>query len=755
MFSSYGMKKFEKLFAVEHTDPINHILEETFKLSQRIKLICFDISCNYIVFGANNGSVHVYKRTPEATFSKLIPCKIPAAIQQISISPKEGNVSIVDETGTILILENCFIESNFYTHVYSECKGKRITTTKWDTDSRIYIGDDDGEVAILTVPNLRSMALLNTPYVALMDLGAPIIQIDTFSRFILVTTKRKTFICDTEREMYKQVGRKEKSLGACFSQSISEELAQSNEDLVKYRLYCARPGLRMWVANFEGEVFYTHKYRNVVPNISEILKFCGDETADLVTENVSEDENKSFGKMLVFNDKYLCVANRENLHIIDSEKNDLVFYKRHSDLVDIKLINDEIFMWNLNSTSLKVLNFFTIEEILSRILKYRQYKAGAQFVLKYKCDVIEWSKFSQHVKLLNELGCKLSTIDNELSQKFQEILQEVMDYEEKQLLEYLKEDDPKIGTLNIPKIVESIKEVCYELQTMEKQYKLNESNHIVIIPQFTEMLINMTGNDMTKLFMDFIKHLEGVQGRVDMDWCYNQYLHHFNLKKYYLKFTELNSQTIEFVTKSFLQVNRNCGAGCPCSFPLPCLNRTPTKYIIIGNALLEYSEKPEYLLHKVPHLWLDKIDKFIKLEDFEKNLPLILQFGCVEILKNVPKYVTFDFCDNLIDLFVKLKSRKCLNCGSNFSEEISNHLMKWDCLGLMLIPFIGADNVLKLFLSRHMHIPQSELTEKFYMTCMFSKIRTNSSENELGSKKAAVKLALELTTDNDTKTEVR
>ncbi|KAL3265870.1 hypothetical protein HHI36_010064 [Cryptolaemus montrouzieri] len=309
-----------------------------------------------------------------------------------------------------------------------------------------------------------------------MDLSAPIVQIDIFSRFMLVTTAKKIFVCDTEREMYKQVGRKEngKALGSCFYNKYKSDNLESLEDFSKHKLFCTRPGLRMWQANFEGEVFYTQKYRNAIPYISEIMQF-GDKNANLETEKV-ENQNGSFGKIFVFNENLLCVISSKNFYIIDPEKDDLVFSYFSPNEIDVRFVGNQIYIWNNHSGKLRVLNFYTFDDLLSNILRLKYYKMGMQLVIKYRDDVINWSKHSPHTKLLNNLKTEMAAVDEELLQDFNEVLQQIIDYEKEQLGVYLKEDDPKIGNINNDDSHSESdqEELSEELELMYKQYKLNE-----------------------------------------------------------------------------------------------------------------------------------------------------------------------------------------------------------------------------------------------------------------------------------------
>ncbi|KAL3265869.1 hypothetical protein HHI36_010063 [Cryptolaemus montrouzieri] len=263
----------------------------------------------------------------------------------------------------------------------------------------------------------------------------------------------------------------------------------------------------------------------------------------------------------------------------------------------------------------------------------------------------------------------------------------------------------------------------------------------------------MNVDEMTQLFLDFIDHLNTSNEQIRMDWCYTQYINHFHWNKGYLKLKKLQPQTIDFVTKCFLEVNKDLEPACTCSFPLPSLCKTQPRYDNIGKALCENTDNPEYFLEKIPNLWLHKILKFKKISEMEENLPLILQFGYIEILKRVHKHVTYDFCDNLVELFLKLKNGNCLKCGKAFDDFHAKQIPDWEYLGLTLIQFIGADNVLKLFLSRHEDIPKDELSERFYMACMFSKVQTNDLENGEVPRDRAVELASGFMGSSDTKTE--
>lgn len=71
----------------------------------------------------------------------------------VSISPNESNILFADESGSIIILEKCFSEKPYSTHGFNQQKGKIITAVKWENNNKVYIGNSEGTISVLSIKN--------------------------------------------------------------------------------------------------------------------------------------------------------------------------------------------------------------------------------------------------------------------------------------------------------------------------------------------------------------------------------------------------------------------------------------------------------------------------------------------------------------------------------------------------------------------------------------------------------------------------
>lgn len=137
-----------------------------------------------------------------------------------------------------------------------------------------------------------------------MDLDSCIVQIDCFDCYLLISTQNKTYLCNTEKEYFIQIGKKLRDgvFGTCFLINSATDLSidylnitpeffnnilytlgyrykplQNNYnsafrfakelDVVvssespDVRIFCARPGARLWEAGFDAQVLRTYQFK--------------------------------------------------------------------------------------------------------------------------------------------------------------------------------------------------------------------------------------------------------------------------------------------------------------------------------------------------------------------------------------------------------------------------------------------------------------------------------------------------------------
>lgn len=98
-------------------------------------------------------------------------------------------------------------------------------------------------------------------------------------RSIAISNYTKCILCNTETEEFKQIGNQPRDgkFGACFvcdidgSDNESEDMIPNNATMMpttsmrsppsKTRIFCARPGARMWECDLDGNVIQTHKFK--------------------------------------------------------------------------------------------------------------------------------------------------------------------------------------------------------------------------------------------------------------------------------------------------------------------------------------------------------------------------------------------------------------------------------------------------------------------------------------------------------------
>ncbi|KAG5862572.1 hypothetical protein JTB14_002918 [Gonioctena quinquepunctata] len=268
----------DKYVLVDYLSNLSNVICETFRSTKRIKLKSFDVSPHYIIFGASSGGIYIFKRKP-CEFLRLIPSKEGPTIQ-VGISSNEKHLAIASSKGLVIILENFFIDGNFTSLVYNEHEGNTVTAMKWHGND-LYCGDDVGKISVFTMTSLLTKTIFQTSSATLMQMDSSIIQIDAYKNYLLISTRTRSYLCNTEKEQYKQIGKKlrDGTFGACFScinsthpsdtpQSVrgvyktieEDEDFDSNACNTDAKIYCARPGSRLWEANFEASVLLTHQF---------------------------------------------------------------------------------------------------------------------------------------------------------------------------------------------------------------------------------------------------------------------------------------------------------------------------------------------------------------------------------------------------------------------------------------------------------------------------------------------------------------
>ncbi|XP_018580124.1 Hermansky-Pudlak syndrome 5 protein homolog isoform X1 [Anoplophora glabripennis] len=775
----------DKCILVQYLTSINSVISEIFKSTQRIKLTCFDVSEEYIVFGTSSGGVYIFKREP-CQFIKIIPSKEGSAIK-IVIAPKGKNLAIASSKGLLIILED-FLDINVRPLIHSEHEGSMVTAIKWYGNT-VYSGDDAGRVAVFSLSNL--LTIFQTASATIMHLDSNIVQIDSYLNYLLISTKTRTYLCDTEKECYKQIGKKMRdgNFGACFfnvANNDSPDTYQSIKGIFKtikenesfmttlnnsdVKIYCARPGVRLWEANFEATVLVTHQFRDSLnQNPSDILHLEDVEDARMTVHTYRDINGYSkgfnFGLIYPVLSRFVFSHDNEGIYFFDPTTSKLAFWSNcFKNIKHVIILGSVLYVWQDNS-QISVISLELLEELIIKTLLNKQYYFCSELCINYFDDVISLIEHSRKIHLISILKSKLVAANaTELLEKLMPVLQrlekfnkkttlgkklsngiviienshvEAIDYdmyipesvknfknsssskEDKCITDDMKETltcNPLVKELTAhltqSKNAQDEKTLSEEnpnLLALYKQFKLNKTHKTVELTESSDLMNEMSLEDLIILFQDFIKYIEKIENTDATTWCKEQFLKQASRRNFDIKTMDTN--TLLFLQDAFLELCNSRHFSCRCHFPLPKASKKCPQYYHLGYKLLDHCENVNAYLINVPYMHKYVLSRIKKLNDALSNLPLIVQFNDEELFESFKMIFTYDTWDEIIKLHIKLRKGNCLNCEESIELD---GICSWSSLGILMIKSIGPQNTTRLLKRYSQYIPNGSLDTKFY-----------------------------------------
>lgn len=231
----------------------------------------------------------------------------------------------------------------------------------------------------------------------LMNLDSKIVQMNIVSSLLLVSTLNRCYICDTVLEQYKQIGNKPRDgeFGACFLKTthtgpskssaeaaktpqpvsnvkqvfrMSREVVNGIDEASLPKVYCARPGSRLWEVTATGTVVKTHQLKEALaiaplpvykPSIGKLLKLKKKDQAWPM-------QSINFPQLLVINRKYLFSFTSIGLYVFDPGNAEVVLWNdEFPDILMAHTIDDKIYLM----TTTGVFHCLTLASINHLILK--------------------------------------------------------------------------------------------------------------------------------------------------------------------------------------------------------------------------------------------------------------------------------------------------------------------------------------------------------------------------------------------------
>ncbi|CAG2056326.1 unnamed protein product [Timema podura] len=381
------------------------------------------------------------------------------AITRLSISPNEKMFVVATLKGVVCVLERNEGRGARRVLVSNEHQGSEVTALQWNSSSsEIFIADDVGRVSVLTVSLFTTKTMFQTPSFQLMQLDSRVVQLDWYSDLLLVSTLSRSYLCDTVREQYRQLGQKlrEGEYGACFFSTVdqplpslasgqrsgsfrsiddAQESRNSYEGLKNVKMFCARPGSRVWEVNLNGTVVRTHQFKEAlaipptrVINLLTSVESNPDKNAATTScTDISEitwgHQSFNFSKLFIISKKLLFTFKKDGIYVFDPENANVVLWSDAvKDIVDVKVLKDTLYIWT-ESSKLRAFTLSSIEKFLVKLYFQKHYLVCSEICFDHQEFLLKHISTFSKLFLLSDLDSKLNDIES--IQKISSLLQEL------------------------------------------------------------------------------------------------------------------------------------------------------------------------------------------------------------------------------------------------------------------------------------------------------------------------------------------
>lgn len=321
-----------------------------------------DVSKDLIVYGTekNTGALFIYKRNPYAFFRALPGGSgIKGPITNIKISNNQQFIAYSNQFGDLAVHSiNSLLSKTLVTKLEAPC-----ASIYWHfSDKEFYCGDDDGNVSVVNLNFFLGRSLISIQVNRILELEDPIVQIDGFNDFLLISSTTKTILCNNEREEFKQLGNRprEGSFGSCFVidfealENHENKLAAIDEETYESMLmknviiYCSRPGMRLWEINLNGNILKTHQYKNANFSAQQIhLLMSNNKTPSADSSPLMVDKTNQFQIAYSLLNRFVFTWNECGFYIISPKESKIIFWSNEFDgaISNAKIFGSSIYLY--------------------------------------------------------------------------------------------------------------------------------------------------------------------------------------------------------------------------------------------------------------------------------------------------------------------------------------------------------------------------------------------------------------------------
>uniref|UniRef100_A0A8B9K141 Hermansky-Pudlak syndrome 5 protein homolog n=1 Tax=Astyanax mexicanus TaxID=7994 RepID=A0A8B9K141_ASTMX len=348
--------------------------------SGRLKCTCIAISRKWLALGTSAGGLHLIQR--DGWKQRLILTHKEGSITQAACCPHDEDFIAVATSEGLVVVWELQLERRGRPEracVSWEHRGMAITALCWDTATlRVFIGDTAGKVSCLRAGSSKlgkGSAFVIFPVQTVTTVDSRVVQLGYLEGRLLVSSLSRCYLCDTEREKFWRVGNKERDgeYGACFCPQQQTGL-RGLPGATGHLLYCARPGSRVWEANFNGEVLSTHQFKQLLAcPASPLISYKGEPQ---YIPDQKHPQSLAFPRLLNFSDQNLLTWTDSAIYIFTPQSGQVLLWTEIKGIVDVAVFRSELFCLH-GDGHLSHLSLLPAERCVERLIRRENWTLAA------------------------------------------------------------------------------------------------------------------------------------------------------------------------------------------------------------------------------------------------------------------------------------------------------------------------------------------------------------------------------------------
>lgn len=267
--------------------------------------------------------------------------------------------------------------------------------------------------------------MFQTPTCTLMNLDSSVVQLNFFPPLLLVSTLARCYICDTVREQYKQIGSRARNgeFGACFYKAHTHENDVGDADVQREarnidtrgafnlisdndgqtldenhpKVFCARPGSRLWEVSADGMVVKTHQLKEAlaVPptTIFRSVPSPASSHDDEEEEEMEEEEGTerewppqsvNFSQLFTIARKYLFSYSTGGLYVVDPANASVVLWSNECTNVSATaVVGDKIYLMTCDG-EFRCLELSLLDALVLQLYRREDYRECLRACILYR-----------------------------------------------------------------------------------------------------------------------------------------------------------------------------------------------------------------------------------------------------------------------------------------------------------------------------------------------------------------------------------